>query len=356
MNTSFSLSNILRENIRTIKPYSTARDEYTGKALVHLDANENPFCSVDNSQNNRYPDPYQTELKKIVSRIKGIAPEHIFLGNGSDEAIDLLFRAVCNPGIDTTIICPPTYGMYEVGAATQDVQCIRIPLLANYELNTTAIQEAISPHTKILWLCSPNNPTGNILNTKDIEELLQAFPGIVVIDEAYIDFADIPSWITRLQEFPNLVVLQTFSKAWGLANIRLGMMFASTEIIAVIQKIKMPYNISGLVQEFAIQALQKGENKKHEMVKEIISERVKTVEAIQRIAGVETVYRSDANFILVKIANARKVYEYLLEKGIIVRDRSSVTLCENCLRITIGTPAENTVLLKEISAFSQLKN
>ena len=234
MNSGFSLDSLLRENIKNIKPYSTARDEYTGVALINLDANENPYGSVGGSQNNRYPDPYQTPLKEEIAKIKNVPSNQIFLGNGSDEAIDLLYTAFCNPEKDKTIVCPPTYGMYEVSAATNDIKSIEIPLTKDYQLQTDAILSACDETVKIIWICSPNNPTGNLISKNEIEKILTNFNGIVAVDEAYIDFAEQASWTTKLGKYPNLVVLQTFSKAWGLANIRLGMLFAQKDIISVI--------------------------------------------------------------------------------------------------------------------------
>lgn len=352
---NFSLSNILRDNIKQIKPYSTARDEYSGIALVNLDANENPYGSIGGTKNNRYPDPYQFQLKEIVSKIKGIPVNQIFLGNGSDEGIDLLYTAFCNPGIDNAIICPPTYGMYKVSADTNDVYCKEVLLSAEFQLQTDKIIAAIDDKTKLIWLCSPNNPTGNLLKKADVQTILENFSGIVVIDEAYIDFASEKSWITELHKYPNLVVLQTFSKAWGLANIRLGMMFASPEIIAVINKIKLPYNISGLVQEFACKILESNKQEKDVMVKEIIAEREKLSVELKKFPQVSRIYPSDANFILATMNQAHSLYLFLVEKGIIVRDRSKVELCENSLRITIGTPTENIQLLQTISEFYSIE-
>ncbi|MCK9561256.1 MAG: histidinol-phosphate transaminase [Bacteroidales bacterium] len=351
MNTSFNLNALLRNNIRKIKPYATARDEYTGVALINLDANENPYGSIGNSKNNRYPDPHQITLKTLIAKMKNVSISQLFLGNGSDEAIDLLYRAFCNPGVDNVIICPPTYGMYEVSAATQDAECVKVDLTPEYELQPERILSAVNEHTKIIWLCSPNNPTGNLLQKNHIETLLCQFNGIVVIDEAYIDFADEPSWITRLDEFPNVVVLQTFSKAWGLANIRLGMMFASEAIISAITKIKLPYNINGMVQEFVYKTISENAADKDKMVKDILQQRDKLSQALMQIPTVQKVYKSDANFILAKIHDAHNLYMYLVEKGIIVRDRSSVKLCEHSLRITVGTEEENALLLKNITQY-----
>lgn len=353
MSSNFSISNILRSNIKQIKPYSTARDEYSGVALVNLDANENPYGSIDGNAYNRYPDPYQTDLKQVIAGIKNISAQHIFLGNGSDEGIDLLYTAFCNPGIDNTILCPPTYGMYKVSADTNDVKCKEVPLTSEYELDVPNILASIDDNTKIIWICSPNNPTANVLQKRDIQEIIEKSNRLVVIDEAYIDFASEPSWLASLHTYPNLVVLQTFSKAWGLANIRLGMLFASPEIIAVLNKIKLPYNISGLVQSYALSVLTGDISKKDIMVKEILAERDKLIKVIQTIDGVQKVYRSDANFILVKIANAHNIYNYLVTKGIIVRDRSKIALCDDSLRITIGTPKENVLLIETLRQYTQ---
>ncbi|MDR0941004.1 MAG: histidinol-phosphate transaminase [Bacteroidales bacterium] len=348
---SFSLSSLLRENIKNIRPYSTARDEYSGVALVNLDANENPFGAVDGSANNRYPDPYQTPLKQVVAHIKGVPANQIFLGNGSDEGIDLIFKAFCNPGVDTAIICPPTYGMYSVSADINDVRCVAISLTDDFQLQTEKMMQAIDEHTKLIWICSPNNPSGNLIKRADIELVLNNFNGMVIIDEAYIDFAEEPSWTLSLEQYPNLIVLQTFSKAWGLANIRLGMMFASREVIAVINKIKLPYNLNGVVQTLAQEILENHASTKDIFVRDILHERAWLVEQLQHIPTVQKIYPSDANFVLVKIENAHALYLYLVANGIIVRDRSKIELCENCLRITVGTHEENVLLVEKISKF-----
>lgn len=348
MKPDFSLSSLLRENIKNIRPYSTARDEYSGVALVNLDANENPFGAVDGSANNRYPDPYQTPLKQVVAKIKGLPSEQIFLGNGSDEGIDLIFKAFCNPGVDKAIICPPTYGMYNVSADINDVQCVEISLSADFQLQTEKILQAVDEHTKLIWLCSPNNPSGNLLKRADIECILNNFSGMVIVDEAYIDFADEPSWTLSLAQYPNLIVLQTFSKAWGLANIRLGMMFASKEVIAVINKIKLPYNLNGVVQTLAQEMLENHASAKDIFVRDILLERAWLVEQLEQIKTVQKIYPSDANFVLVKIENAHALYLHLVANGVIVRDRSKIELCEDCLRITVGTHEENVLLLEKI--------
>lgn len=351
MKKSLDIKTLLRENIKNIKPYSSARDEFTGEASVYIDANENPYSSVDGSKNNRYPDPYQQSLKDIVAEIKNIQKQQLFLGNGSDEAIELLYKAFCNPGKDKTIISSPTYGMYKVCADTNDIECIDIPLKPDFELDVPAILNAQTQETKILWVCSPNNPSGNLLNDSDIIKLLENFNGIVAIDEAYIDFTNKTSWIERLKDYSNLVVLQTFSKAWGLANIRLGMLFASEEIIAVINKIKLPYNISGLVQDFALKALTNNQSKKDNMVASILEERERLSKELVEIPCVEKVFPSDSNFLLVKTTAAREIYKFLLTKGIVTRDRSTIYLCEGCIRMTIGTKEENDALLLSLKEF-----
>ena len=346
---NFSLVDILRSNIRNITPYSTARDEYQGVALVNLDANENSFGSVGNGSYNRYPDPYQIELKKVVSKIKGIPTDQMFLGgSGSDEGIGLLYTAFCEPGKDNAIVCPPTYGMYGVSAEINDVKCKEVPLTEDFQLQADKVIAAMDSNTKLTWICSPNNPSGNSYDRESICNVIVAAKGIVVIDEAYIDFCDEPSWITELDKYPNLVVLQTFSKAWGLANCRLGMMFASKEIIAVINKIKLPYNINGMVQKYAIEILSNYASQKDEYVAEILEGRKFLEQELAMLPKVQKIYPSNANFLLVKIDNAHQVYLNLVNAGIIVRDRSKVMLCNDCLRITVGTPKENESLLKEL--------
>ena len=340
----FDLNNLVRENIKKLVPYSSARDEFSGDAKVFLDANENSLGSPLPKWYNRYPDPHQQKVKEAISKIKGIATEHIFLGNGSDECIDLLFRSFCNPGKDNVIICPPTYGMYEVSANINDVEVRKALLTDDFQLDLIHLENLIDASTKIIWICSPNNPTGNSLNRNDIEMLLNNFEGLVVIDEAYINFSKQRSFVQELTEYPNLVVMQTFSKAWGLAALRLGMAFASTEIINILNKVKPPYNINQATQEFALKALEEV-GQVNDMIHHLVHMRDALSEVFKQIPTVEKVYPSDANFILVKIKDARKVYEFLLTKGIVVRDRSNVKLCDDCLRITIGTEEENTNLI-----------
>jgi histidinol-phosphate aminotransferase len=353
----FNLDNILRENIKKLVPYSSARDEYqdTGlpgikRASVFLDANENSFGSPLTTPYNRYPDPLQKKLKQKISEIKGVPENNIFLGNGSDEAIDILFRAFCRPGIDNVIITPPTYGMYEVSADINDAELRKAPLTPDFHLTPEKIAEKIDESTKLIFICSPNNPTGNSMDPAAIKTILASFNGIVVIDEAYINYSEQKSFIYELKDYANLVVLQTLSKAWGLAALRIGMAFASKEIIQVFNKIKPPYNINHASQQLALQAL---DNKSQidTWVKQIISERDQLVSALKQFNFVIHIYPSDANFILVKTKDPRKIYSYLVGEGIIVRDRSNVELCEGCLRITVGTPQENQDLLNSLRNF-----
>ncbi len=341
----FNLNEILRENIKNLTPYSSARDEFKGEASIYLDANENSYGSPLTKWYNRYPDPMQWEVKDKLSRIKGVPSENIFLGNGSDECIDILLRACCDPGKDNIVICPPTYGMYEVSANINDVEIRKVPLTANYQLDLPAIEAAIDDHTKIIFLCSPNNPTGNSLIREDIEVILNNYFGIVVIDEAYINFSAHRSFVQELEDYPNLVVLQTLSKAWGLAALRLGMAFSNKEIIQVMNRIKPPYNINQATQELVSKALDEVEQV-NDMIREIVSQRAKLGAALLEVPMVSRVFPSDANFLLVKVTDAKGTYQKLLDEGIVVRDRSSVILCEDCLRITVGTESENIKLVQ----------
>jgi histidinol-phosphate aminotransferase len=346
----FSINNIIRENIKNLTPYSSARDEFKGEASVYLDANENAYGSPLDQQYNRYPDPLQYKVKKRLSDIKGVPPRNIFLGNGSDEAIDILFRSFCSPGVDNVILVPPTYGMYQVSANINDVQVKNVLLTEDYQLNMEGIAEAIDKHTKIIFICSPNNPTGNSINRDDIETLLANFNGLVVVDEAYINFSRQKTFIQELTEYANLVVLQTLSKAWGLAGLRVGMAFASEEIIEVMNKVKPPYNINEASQELALKALQ-NVDQVNGWIKETLTQRDKLVLTLKDFDFVLDIYPSDANFILVKTTDAKGIYNFLVERGIIVRDRSKVDLCEGSLRITVGTPAENDILLNTLQEY-----
>jgi histidinol-phosphate aminotransferase len=349
------LENIIRDNIKKLVPYASARSEFEGNAQIFLDANENSLGSALNNNFHRYPDPLQKKLKQKISGIKKVDAKNIFVGNGSDEAIDLLVRAFCNPGRDNIIICPPTYGMYEVSADINDVAVKKILLTANYQLDITDIKEGIDNNTKIIFVCSPNNPTGNLFKQEDIEWLLKCFNGIVVIDEAYIDFANIVSWSQRLDEFSNLVVLQTLSKAWGLAGLRIGFAFASKEIIDLFNKIKPPYNISEAVQQLALQALQ-NEAQSREKTKTLVQQKLRLMDDCKQFGFIQNIYPSDANFILIKVNEATALYQYLLSKAIVVRNRSRQPLCENCLRITVGTPQENDDLITALKNYSNEKN
>lgn len=348
----FNLQNILRNNIKELVPYSSARDEFKGEASIYLDANENSFGSPLDTNFNRYPDPLQHKLKQRLSEIKGVPPRNIFLGNGSDEAIDILFRAFCRPGVDNVIIVPPTYGMYEVSANINDVEVRKVKLSPDFQLDLEGISEAIDENTKIIFICSPNNPTGNSMDRDDIETILVNFNGLVVIDEAYINYSRQKTFIQELTEYTNLVVLQTLSKAWGLAGLRLGMAFASEEIIEVFNKVKPPYNINQATQTLALEALQNVE-RINEWIKVTVSEREKLISALASQPFVIKIYPSDANFILVKTTNAVGIYNFLVRKGIIVRDRSKVELCEGSLRITVGTPDENETLINALKGFSE---
>ena len=341
---AFELDKLVRSNIKTLKPYSSAKDEYKGDAKILLDANENSLGSPLTKWYNRYPDPYQQKLKEKLAFVKQIAANQIFIGNGSDECIDILFRTFCEPGKDNIIICPPTYPMYEVSANINDIAIKKAPLLSDYQLNLAHIEQLVNAHTKIIWICSPNNPTGNSLDRIDIETILNHFEGIVVVDEAYINFSKQKSFVQSLIDYPNLVVLQTLSKAWGLAGLRLGMCFANPQIIGYLNKVKAPYNINIVTQELALQALEEV-GQVNDMIKLLVDMRIALAQVIASMPHVIQVFPSDTNFILVKIPKARELYEYLLSQGIIVRDRSALELCEDSLRITVGTEQENTLLV-----------
>lgn len=343
----FDLNGLLRDNIKRLVPYSTARDEFKGEASVFLDANENSFGSPLPVNYNRYPDPMQWKVKYKLADIKGVPPQNIFLGNGSDEVIDVLYRSFCRPGIDNVVLFPPTYGMYEVSANINDVIVRKVSLTPDYQLDMAALQEAVDQNTKLIFICSPNNPTGNSIHRSDIELILNNFDGIVVIDEAYINYARQKTFIQELTEYPNLVIMQTLSKAWGLAALRLGMAFAGEEIINVLNKVKPPYNINQAAQDLVLQALDNTEQV-NEWIKETVVERDKLAAALATLPQVLQIYPSDANFLLAKTTDAKGIYNHLVQKGIIVRDRSKVELCNGCLRITVGTPEENAVLVKSI--------
>lgn len=340
------LEELVRPNILKLKPYSCARNEFQGEASVYLDANENPF----NSPYNRYPDPLQIEVKEYISKIKNVAVENIFLGNGSDEPIDLIYRAFCEPKTDNVVAIEPTYGMYKVCADINDVEYRKVLLDDSFDIEAYRLMDATNVHTKVIWLCSPNNPTGNSLKHEELHKLLHWFRGIVVIDEAYIDFSTQESFSQYLSEYPNLIVLQTFSKAWGSAAIRLGMAFSSVEIIDVLNKIKYPYNVNILTQHQAIESM-KNESQKIDWVNTLLQARKVLMEKLEKLSVVEKVYPTDANFVLVRVPDADKIYQDLIRKGIVVRNRNNVSLCEGCLRITVGTPDENETLLAELKKY-----
>jgi len=339
------IQNLIRDNVKSLRPYSSARDEYkdTTANMVFLDANENPF----NTGYNRYPDPQQLTVKDLLAEQKNIGRDHILLGNGSDEVLDLIFRAFCNPNMDNIIILPPTYGMYEVLANVNAVDVIKVNLSEAFQPNAKMILDSVNQNSKLLFLCSPNNPSGNSFNTKEVEELLLKFKGIIVIDEAYIDFSEQKSWLNRLDEFPNLIVTQTLSKAYGMAGIRLGICYASKDIISILNKIKPPYNINSLTQEKAIEQLLKTEVLIHQ-ISAIKSQREILEVELNKLEYVKQIHPSDANFLLIKVDDANKRYNQLIEKGIVVRNRTTQPLCENCLRITVGTKQDNQNLIEAL--------
>ena len=338
-----NLQQLVRKNVWNMKAYSSARDEFKGEASVFLDANENPL----NNKYNSYPDPLQWALKEKISNIKDIQPEKIFLGNGSDEPIDLLIRIFCEPRIDNIVAIDPTYGMYQVCADVNDVEYRKVLLNGNFDLDAGILLEKTDENTKLIFLCSPNNPTGNLLNRKEIEKVLNSFSGIVIVDEAYIDFASEKTWLNDLQKYPNLIVLQTFSKAWGLAAVRLGMAFASPEIIKLFNKVKYPYNVNILTQNFVNGELDKLELRK-EWIQILLKGRDFLNEELLKLPFVEKIYPTDSNFILVRVTDANGLYKHLADKGVIVRNRNSVSLCAGCLRITVGTDEENKILIETL--------
>jgi len=342
----FDLNKLVRENIKKMKPYSSARDEFHGNASVFLDANENPYPALYN----RYPDPHQQKLKEKIASLKKVNVDQIFLGNGSDEAIDLIIRAFCVPGKDNVIIPQPTYGMYSVSAETNDVGIKTPALTIDFDVDVNAILEAIDAHSKIIFLCSPNNPSGNLLSLDKVKAVIGAFNGLVVVDEAYIDFAAQPSLTHSLSEYPNLLILQTLSKAWGLAALRLGMCFANAEVITILNKIKPPYNINEATQQLVLENLTKALQKEI-WVTELIRQRKALKSSLEKLNTVKKVFPSDANFLLIQVDNPLQAYHSLVDKGIIVRDRSKVLHCEGCLRVTVGTEKENDLL---INALNQL--
>lgn len=345
---SFDLDNLVRENIRRLKPYSSARSEFAGSAEVFLDANENAFGSPAGHGYNRYPDPLQKELKARVADFNGVDPSQIFVGNGSDEAIDLLFRIFCEPGRDECIVCPPTYGMYQVSADINSAAVKEVPLTSEFQLDVPSVLSAVTPTTKLIFICSPNNPTGNLMRREDVTRIAEEFSGIVVVDEAYIDFAASESLLTKLAKLSNLVVLQTFSKAWAMAGLRVGLAFASTKIIDLMNRVKPPYNVSGIAQRAVLDAFEK-QGEVEGWILATIDERTRLVESFESFEFAQKIYPTDANFVLVRTTDAKAIYEFLVREKIVVRDRSNVQLCEGCLRITVGTGEENTRLLSALA-------
>lgn len=349
MKKQFDLSVLVRPNIANMTAYSSARDEFTDfdKEMVFLDANENPY----NNGVNRYPDPQQGTLKEILASQKSISKEHILLGNGSDEVLDLIFRAFCIPGKDNIVSLPPTYGMYKVLSNTNDIENREVLLTEDFQPEVGGVFQQVDANTKIIFLCSPNNPTGNLIDPKKIEDIVKRFNGLVVIDEAYIDFASSESWVRKLELFPNLIVTQTLSKAYGMAGIRLGMAFASTEIIRVLNRIKPPYNVNELTQQKAIKHITKQSDIKNE-INCILDDKNILLKSLLEVKFVKKIFPSEANFILVKVDDANKRYQELIEKGIVVRNRSSQPLCDNTLRFTIGTEEENALLITALKSLS----
>ena len=342
------LKEIVRKNIYSLKPYSSARNEFKGEASIFIDANENPY----DTPYNRYPDPLQLQVKEKISALKGVAVENIFLGVGSDEPIDLLYRIFCEPQKDNVVALEPTYGMYAVCADINNVEYRTVSLKEKYQFSAEELLAATDENSKIIWLCSPNNPTGNALDATEIEKVLKNFSGIVAVDEAYIDFSSQPSYLKVLKEYPNMVVLQTFSKAWGSAGVRLGMAFASEEIIKIFNKVKYPYNVNVLTQRYAIKLLANF-SQVEKKVKAILKNREKLEKQLAKVECVKEVYPTDANFILVKTTDSDAIYKYLIEKGIVARNRNGITLCDNCIRITVGTAEENKQVIAALKNFSK---
>jgi histidinol-phosphate aminotransferase len=349
---SFNLENLVRENIKRLTPYSSARKEYSGSAQIFLDANENSFGSPLKRNYNRYPDPLQLEIKNKLAVLQNVKQSEIFIGNGSDEAIDLLFRIFCEPRRDNILICPPTYGMYEVSAEINDIAIKRANLTDDFRLDCEKIKETINSQTKLIFICSPNNPTGNAFGREKVLQLAKEVDSIVIVDEAYIHFSDEKSIVSEIENYPNLVVLQTFSKAWGLAGLRMGLAFANAEIIELFNKVKPPYNISQIAQEAILEAL-KNQKEVEKTIAEIIDEREKLIDNLRKIEYVEKIYPTDANFVLVKVSDANEIYGRLLNEKIVVRNRNNVELCAGCLRITIGIPAENEKLMEALKKYEK---
>ena len=343
-----NLEKIVRENIWQLKPYSCARDEFSGEASVWLDANESPY----NNPYNRYPDPLQSKVKAKLAGMRGAVPEQMFLGVGSDECIDTVYRVFCNPGIDNVVAIAPSYGMYEVCADINDVAYRKAMLTEDFDIDIQAIFEKVDQHTKVVWICSPNNPTGNAFSRNSIEAICAGFAGIVVVDEAYIDFSDKGSMVGLLYKYPNLIVLQTMSKAWGSASIRLGIAFASPQIIAIFNKVKYPYNINLLTQNYALEMLNRS-SEVQTWVDVTIQQRQAMAEQLAALPIVEKIFPSDANFLLARVTDADGIYNYLCKRGIVVRNRNNVPLCKGCIRFTVGTAEENTNLINALSNYGK---
>lgn len=340
------IEELVRKNIRDLTPYSSAMDDYQGSVNIKLDANENPF----ESDLNRYPDPYQKDLKSKISKLKGVSQENLFIGNGSDEIIDLIFRAFCEPNRDRALGFEPSYGMYKVSADINAVRYDTISLNEDFSLSADKLLAAVTENTKVIFVCSPNNPTGNVLNKNELEKVLNQFKGILVIDEAYMDFSNQNSWIKDLYRYPQLIVLQTLSKSYGLAGLRIGIGYCSDEIVQVLNKIKPPYNVNSFSQKAAIKGLENQADYKGQL-NLIIKERERLIDFLKAIPDVLAVYPTETNFILVKFKEAKKVYNYLIADGIIVRDRSNMPGCAGCLRISVGTPAENKVIINKLMEY-----
>ncbi len=347
---NFDFQKLIRPHLKDFQAYSSARSEFRGKADIFLDANENPYQSVGGGYFNRYPDSSNIEIRTKIAAHRKVEPNQVMVGNGSDEVIDLLFRAFCEPKEDKILICPPTYPMFKTSAILNNVGTTEVLLTPNFQLDTPNILNAIDDKTKIIFLNSPNNPTGNLLNSDDIKKILNSFNGLVVLDEAYIDFADSNSWVSQLDNYPNLFIIQTMSKAWGMAGLRLGLGFGNAEIINILQKIKPPYNINSVSINWALKAFDLiGE--KYQMVELMRSERIKLSSLLNTLPYVKKVYDSDSNFVLVKVTEPDRLYNFLLEKGIVVRNRNKLPLCEGCLRICVGNSDENKALAKALKAF-----
>ena len=341
-----NIRELLRKNIKNFKAYSSARDEYSGKEGIFIDANENSLGSASNTVFNRYPDPHQRDLKQRIAEIKEVKADQVFLGNGSDEIIDLLYRAFCEPARDKVILMSPTYGMYSVCANLNDVPVLDVPLTADFQIDIENVKKEL-PSAKLIFICSPNNPSTNLMNEHDVQTILKTFNGLVVIDEAYQDFAGNESWVNRLASYKNLVVMQTFSKAWGMAGLRVGMAFADPEIISVLSAIKYPYNISELVQNTVLKALEYN-SAKNKMAEEILKQREWLLRELRQLAIIKKIFPTDANFVLIRVDDAGYMYNQLIKHKIIVRDRSSLPGCEGCLRITVGNAAENRILIETL--------